>query len=212
MRKVISFTGAVALFVGAAYWLYFTLYEAASYPRWFLVGPPVLMCVAAYWLWEDFLSPWLSRASVQKNQYAKEVDEHLRVMFDGFERRIFKVLTWMIDLRPFIAEHERNRTPVQECAVYAAAFLLAKMIEQLPEKQKLAALDALRDKDLTNKLYLGVSQMFSVVDRFGVPPPLKRWMLYQVIGALRGMTAEQIASWWGEAEVNRVADEIERSQ
>ncbi len=114
-----------------------------------------------------------------------------------------------VDLKTLVAEHERNKTPVQDCAVYAAALLLTQGIERLNEMQRNEALDAFRDKNTTNKLYLGVSQMLSVVDRFKVEPTLRRWLLYQVLGKLRGMSRDQIVSWWGEAEVNRIADEIE---
>ena len=206
MRKVLSFAGAAALFVGAAYWLYFTRHQAAWYPLWFLVGPPLLTLLAAYWLWEG--SP--SRASTRQGQYAKEVDENLRVMFAGFEPHFVEVHRQRVNLDVLVTESERAGTSAQACAIYAAAALLDRAVEQLGEQGRSAVLEAFERKNETDKMYAGVVRLLAIVERFDVEAPLKRMLIYGVIGRLKGGPREQIHSWWLEPKVDRAADGGER--
>ncbi len=192
MRKVIFFAGAAALFIGAAYWLYFTRYQAAWYPLWFLVGPPLLTLLAAYWLWQG----WPFRTLTQKSRYAKNVDEHLRVMFTGFEPRLVEGLKKRVNLDVLMTESERAGTSPQACAIYAAAALLDRAVEQLGEQGRSAALEAFERKDETDKMYVGVIHLLATVERLDVEAPLKRMLIYGLIGRLKGGPREQIHSWW----------------
>jgi hypothetical protein len=192
VRKVVSFAGVAALFIGAAYWLYFARHEAAWYPLWFLAGPPLLTLVAAYWLWEK----WRPRTSTQKSQYAKEVDEHLRVMLAGFEPRLVEGLKERVNLDVLVTESERAGTSAQACAIYAAAALLDRAVEQLGEQGRSAVLEAFERKDETDKMYVGVVRLLATVERFDVEAPLKRMLIYGVIGRLKGGPRDQMHSWW----------------
>jgi hypothetical protein len=203
MRKVIFFVGAAALFISAAYWLYFARHQAAWYPPWFLVGPPLLTLLAAYWLWEGRLS----RTSTQKGQYASDVDEHLRAMFTGFEPHLVEVLKKRVNLDALVTESERTGTSAQACAIYAAAALLDRAVEQLGEQGRSAVLAAFERKDETDKMYVGVIRLLATVERFDVEASLKKMLIYGVIGRLKGGPREQIHSWWLGSEV---ADGVQR--
>jgi hypothetical protein len=151
-----------------------------------------------------------SRTSTLKSQYAKDVDEHLRVLFKDFEPRLFGALKKRVNLDVLVAESERTGTSAQACAIHAAAALLDRAVERLGEQGRSAVLEAFEQKNETNKMYVGLSRMLATVDRFDVEASVKRMLLYGLIGRLKGVSREQIHSWWTGSEVDRVADGIER--
>jgi hypothetical protein len=208
MRKIVSFASAAALFISAAYWLYFARREAAWYPLWFLAGPPLLTLLAAYWLWKEVLSQKLT----QKSRYAEDVDEHLRVMFTGFEPGLLEVLKKRVNLDVLVTESVRARTSAQACAIYAAAALLDRAVEQLGEQGRSAVLEAFERKNETDKMYVGVMRLLAMVERFDVEAPLKRMLVNGFIGRLKGQPREQMHSWWLGAEVDRVKREPAAAQ
>jgi hypothetical protein len=59
MRKIISFICAVSLGLGCIYALYFIAFEARGYFVWMPVIAAVGLFVSAYWLWEDFVAPYM---------------------------------------------------------------------------------------------------------------------------------------------------------
>ena len=54
-------TVASALFLGGLWSNYFLLFQAARIPAKFLAGAEFLVGIGAYWLWVDFVAPWLGR-------------------------------------------------------------------------------------------------------------------------------------------------------
>jgi hypothetical protein len=59
VRRALSFTVASALFCGGLWANYFLFFQAAQIPPRFLGGAELLLGIGIYWLWVDFIAPWL---------------------------------------------------------------------------------------------------------------------------------------------------------
>jgi hypothetical protein len=57
VRRIISLACATALLVASCYALYVFLFEAAGFKVGWAAGAGVMLVLALYWIWEDFMHP-----------------------------------------------------------------------------------------------------------------------------------------------------------
>ena len=59
VRRVLSFTFALVLFVGGTSVALFLLLFAHKFIIWWCAGAGAFGAMGAIWLWTDFIGPWL---------------------------------------------------------------------------------------------------------------------------------------------------------
>lgn len=65
VRRVLSFVFASALFLMGLWGAYDLLFLAERVPLGLLMGAGVFGMIGAYWLWADFIAPWLGHKATE---------------------------------------------------------------------------------------------------------------------------------------------------
>jgi hypothetical protein len=142
-------------------------------------------------------------------EYKRTFDHSLTVLFGGFPGDPLPSVKRDVDLESMMRSLRADGNTARESAVCAATNLISALVTPLSDAERHAAIKALEQHDdPNNSVYKGFHYMLQVVEQIEVKPALLSRLSYEMVGQLRGLSREAIQSWWIEAEVPKLIDEI----